>query len=479
MRHFTLLFILLTSTFFSTLHAQTQSNPNALAWRWIWNNYQYPISEKLNSADYTTGGELAYSRYLNRWFNVAVPLKFGQAALPVNDAGTTNGNEMIGSIDALLHIKFLPEESILQPYLMGGAGIMAQFENEKDIHPEFPVGIGLNIRLAKRLYASAETQYRINTGDNRDVLQHALGIKFDFGGANNDDEDEKTADTDNDGIPDTEDQCPNQAGSASLFGCPDSDGDGVSNKLDECPDIKGPAELKGCPDSDGDKIPNHLDDCPTIPGLASNKGCPSDDRDNDGIKDEDDRCPDKPGSEYTKGCPDLDMDGVADLDDLCPSESGLPEDKGCPDSDDDGIADPFDKCPETPGTAANKGCPELKAEEKEVLDFAMKAVQFETGSNRLLPESYVVLNQIADIMLNHPERKLRIGGHTDSIGTPEANQILSERRAKACRDYLVSKGVPASRMSYKGFGESRPIADNMFAPGREKNRRVEFEIYVE
>ncbi len=457
------------------LPSQTEHSRDALSWRWTWNNFQYPITNDLDGSDYTTGAEIAYGRYLNRWLNLAIPLKLGKADLPTDENGNVDANSMISSLDALLHLNIIKTGSLIQPYLLGGIGIMAEVENDTKINPEFPLGVGLNLRLAKGFYASAETQYRFDVNDNRNQLMHSLGIKFDLGKG----KEEEIVDSDNDGILDDEDQCPNQAGTAALFGCPDADGDGVADKLDECPNESGPAEFSGCPDSDGDKVPNHLDECPAIAGLADNKGCPNEDRDGDGVKNTDDLCPDVAGTEYTKGCPDLDGDGIADKDDLCPSITGLPENKGCPDTDQDGIADPFDKCPNTAGPESNSGCPELKQAEKEVLEFAMKAVQFETGSAKLLASSHTILDQIATIMTDHPEQKLRIKGHTDSIGEAEPNMALSKRRAKACYDYLLSKNIPAPRMSHQGFGETMPIADNRFAPGREKNRRVEFEMYIE
>ena len=457
------------------LSAQTEQFRDAVSWRWTWNNFQFPITDDIDGSDYTSGAEIAYGRYLNRWLNLSIPLKLGKADLPTDESGGVEPNSLIGSLDAMLHVNVVKAGSLVQPYLLAGAGVMAELDNDAKINPEFPLGIGLNLRLAKGLYASAETQYRFDTNDNRNQLMHLFGIKFDLGKR----AEEEIADQDNDGILDDEDQCPDQAGSAVLFGCPDADGDGIADKLDECPNESGPAEFSGCPDTDGDNVPNHLDECPTIAGLTDNKGCPNEDKDGDGIVDEDDLCPDAPGSEYTKGCPDLDGDGIADKDDSCPSQAGLPENKGCPDTDQDGVADPFDKCPDKAGPASNAGCPELKEEVREVLKFAMQAVQFETGSAKLLPSSYSVLDQIATIMKDHPEQQLRIKGHTDSIGEAEPNMTLSKRRAKACYDYLVSKNVTATRMSHQGFGETMPIDDNRFAPGREKNRRVEFELYVE
>jgi outer membrane protein OmpA-like peptidoglycan-associated protein len=118
----------------------------------------------------------------------------------------------------------------------------------------------------------------------------------------------------------------------------------------------------------------------------------------------------------------------------------------------------------------------LEAAEKEVLTFAMKAVQFELGKATLKPESSTVLTQIAGILKKYPDYKISIEGHTDNTGSAEVNQKLSENRAKACYDFLAAKGVPTSRMSYKGFGQTRPIADNGTYSGRTLNRRVEFNV---
>jgi hypothetical protein len=84
----------------------------------------------------------------------------------------------------------------------------------------------------------------------------------------------KNADSDNDNVPDNEDDCPNIPGLVAMKGCPDSDGDGIPDHLDGCPTVAGLAQFKGCPDSDLDGIPDHLDVCPYEAGPASNNGCP-------------------------------------------------------------------------------------------------------------------------------------------------------------------------------------------------------------
>ena len=283
-------------------------------------------------------------------------------------------------------------------------------------------------------------------------------------------------DQDGDGFPDNEDDCPEVAG--TLMGCPDGDGDGVADQEDLCPQDAGPADLQGCPDRDGDGVADQSDDCPDEAGPSSNNGCPlGEDRDGDGVIDSIDGCPDDAGSSATNGCPDSDGDGVADNEDRCPNLAG-PYD-GCPDTDGDGIMDADDKCPELKGSIENGGCPELQQEVKEILEFAMQAVQFETGKATLKAVSYEVLDQIVGIMKQYPGYQLRISGHTDNVGATSTNQILSEERARSCYEYLMAGGISENRISYEGFGESRPIASNNTVEGRSLNRRVEFELYIE
>lgn len=281
-------------------------------------------------------------------------------------------------------------------------------------------------------------------------------------------------DSDKDGFADNVDKCPDLAG--SIFGCPDSDGDGIVDSEDKCPNTAGDAANNGCPkmaDDDGDGVANEKDQCPTASGTVA--GCP--DKDNDGVADKDDNCPDAAGPKANNGCPvtkDTDGDGVDDSMDPCPAVAGPLKYKGCPDSDGDSFPDNEDKCPNTAGV--NMGCPEIKKETQERLAFAMKAVQFETSRAVLKKQSYVILDEVADILLQYPDYKLDIEGHTDDIGDEQANLLLSVNRAQTCYDYLLTRRIPKERMRFTGFGERLPIANNNTAEGREQNRRVEFRL---
>ncbi|MBK6904453.1 MAG: OmpA family protein [Saprospirales bacterium] len=287
----------------------------------------------------------------------------------------------------------------------------------------------------------------------------------------------RKSDRDGDGLKNKRDRCPDQAGPSYLFGCPDSDGDGVTDSKDLCPLEAGLELLLGCPDRDADGVSDLFDECPDVPGLIDRKGCP--DRDRDGVVDDLDLCPDQPGSELTFGCPDRDADGIADRDDKCPDLPGALSANGCPDSDGDGISDDLDRCPLTPGLSALLGCPEIQPEDRDFLYRSRERIRFEPESALLETDAKAYLDELANLLNRYSDFQLRISVHTDTQGPLDANQKLSELQGEACLKYLTEKGIKASRLSARGFGENKPIANNRYPEGRMKNRRVEVELVLD
>ena len=102
----------------------------------------------------------------------------------------------------------------------------------------------------------------------------------------------------------------------------------------------------------------------------------------------------------------------------------------------------------------------------------LRNIFFETASATLVETSLAELDRLAEALARHPPLRLEVGGHTDAVGSDEANLLLSERRAKAVYDYLVERGVSADRLAYRGYGESRPVATNDTPEGRAANRRT-------
>lgn len=249
-------------------------------------------------------------------------------------------------------------------------------------------------------------------------------------------------DTDKDGIADFDDACPTEAGLKSLKGCPDGDGDGVADKDDDCTDEAGTAATKGCPDSD-----------------------------DDGVADKDDQCPEEPGQAAYKGCPpsDKDEDGIADADDMCPETAGPVALNGCPDTDKDGIIDKDDKCPDVAGTTAYKGCPALPPPDK--------AVYFRASQDNWYKTSDETLDEIVDILKNDNSLRAVISGHTDDAAET-ATSNLSDVRAKKIHDLLVSRGIPASRLKYSGYGASRPVDKKLLSDDPRLNQQLQRRVEV-
>lgn len=109
-------------------------------------------------------------------------------------------------------------------------------------------------------------------------------------------------------------------------------------------------------------------------------------------------------------------------------------------------------------------------------NIRLNNVFFESGHYVLLPESRVELDKVVELLVKNPTIKVEVGGHTDNVGSDTDNQVLSENRAKSVYDYLIGKGISKDRLSYKGYGESKPVADNATEEGRRMNRRTELTV---
>jgi len=176
----------------------------------------------------------------------------------------------------------------------------------------------------------------------------------------------------------------------------------------------------------------------------------------------------------------------------CPGRQLL--DTPCPvlDSDGDGVYDYMDKCPDTPrGVKVDKdGCPLPVAAAPEPapapvvvpaaaaaaappLTLELRGANFDFDRSVVRPADLEILDKSAATLKEWGDVKVEVAGHTDSVGTDEYNQGLSLRRAESVRNFLISKGIAADRLSIMGYGESRPVADNATKEGRFMNRRVE------
>lgn len=258
----------------------------------------------------------------------------------------------------------------------------------------------------------------------------------------------------------------------------DCDGDGILDPDDKCPcekdggaeNYNGYQDVDGCPDdpdTDGDGLTDSKDSCVLLPedkdSYLDEDGCPELDNDLDTILDPNDK--DSNGNSCANNPED--PDGYEDAD-------GCPE----PDNDKDTVVDLEDQCPMEPGPAGGDkpGCPKKPAlvimTEKEIK--ILQQIHFEFDKDKIKPESFPILDAVAEILSQNPQVRIEVQGHTDGKGSAPYNKKLSDRRAAAVMKYLVAKGIDTSRLNSCGYGLERPVQTNKTDQGRALNRRVQF-----
>ena len=369
------------------------------------------------------GMAVSYLKGLSNHVDFAGSLDGSFVSYPIPNQVASSNKDFLLDATAGLNIKLLSDKYWVVPFADFGVGVSKYLSTYAAF---VPIGVGLQINLFDEAFIIINSQYRIAVTDKAATyLYHSIGIAGNIG------KDRKV-------------EAPKEVIIPVVEVPKDRDGDGIVDSLDACPDQAGPASLNGCPDRDGDGIADKDDKCINQRGTAKYSGCPVPDSDKDGINDEEDKCPAVPGLARYGGCQ-------------------------IPDRDNDGVNDEVDKCPDVAGSAANGGCPAL-----EQYNFNYKNVQFATGSSVLTVGAKAELDKLVTILSEHPQLKIAISGYTDNTGKAESNMVLSQKRADAVKTYLVSKGVSADKLTATGYGIANPVADNKTTQGRAQNRRVEF-----
>lgn len=462
MRHLNKLFVTVLAVLGLNAHAQDDNNPwaisfgaNAVTNRFgAASDFSDQFSDYFNVEDHwnilPSVSYLNVSRYVGGNFSAGVTGSVNKIDKIVSrEPGTQNysvsdpGDLSYYAVDGIIKYSMGGAFGLdwFDPSLHGGGGYT--WIDDKG-NGTLNGGVGVTFWFGKNVGLTLQSTYKHTFEDQDEAnvprhIQHFAGLTFKFGGK----------DTDKDGIFDKDDLCPEVPGLVEFQGCPDSDADGIQDSEDGCPNEAGPAELNGCPDRDGD-----------------------------GIADRDDNCPDVAGLSTMMGCPDSDSDGITDADDNCPNEAGPKANNGCPwpDSDGDGVLDKDDLCPDVKGTSSNRGCPEVTEEVMKQLNDYARTILFNSGKSSFKDETIPVLRNMQNIFKEYPQARFSIEGHTDSDGSNELNQTLSENRAAAVVNYLVENGIAKDRLMSTGFGETKPIASNKTRSGKAQNRRVEVKL---
>jgi outer membrane protein OmpA-like peptidoglycan-associated protein len=368
---------------------------------------------------------------------------FGRGSQLPQGAGTTYDSSLtagLGFSVRVIPVMDLVAETYMQNYTNDiGRGAAMPWE---------AVG-GIKVFVQRNSYLMLGAGTRIPVGDALAAanLRAFIGIVFE----------PSIGDTDGDGYRDDVDRCPTQPEDFDLWqdadGCPepDNDNDGLLDAQDACPNV--PEDRDGDHDEDG---------CP-----EGDEG----DRDGDGILDRVDQCPDQPEDrdqfQDQDGCPDPDndQDSILDTDDLCPNDAedrdNFEDQNGCPepDNDRDRIPDQRDRCPNDPetynGTDDEDGCPDtgqVVVEEGQIR--ILQAINFETNSARIRPDSVPIVEAVARTLIGNPQIELvEVQGHADERGNDEHNLRLTQDRAASVVEALVERGVQRSRLHSAGYGE--------------------------
>lgn len=359
------------------------------------------------------GAEFGH-RFLPNW---ATRLEWSRISLDPNSPFVNEEKANRIGIDAMY---FVNNDAF---YVFGGYKHLDMEDSDNMMN----LGIGKHIHYKDNLRFIVEAAAYHDFGQGYDDLGFKFGMAYTFGGS-------KTPaapkDSDNDGVYDNSDQCPNTPMGVTVdsMGCNvDSDGDGVLNSVDQCPNTPAGTRVDatGCNwDKDGDGIGNDIDMCPNTPAgtVVGAKGCA------------------------------LEID-----------------------SDQDGVLDTVDQCAGTPLTdkVDTTGCSVfMEVEVRQTLN-----VLFGNNSDVVQNPDDPKFQEFADFMNRFPNTKTAIEGHASAPGKAEYNMTISLKRARAVRQLLIDKyGIDANRISAEGFGETRLLDTSNTAEANRINRRIEARV---
>ncbi len=378
-------------------------------------------------------------------------------------------NTHLTPFDLRLLISPLSDDS-WNPYLYGGIGILHYDVQKYPMVPTpgappngwkgvVPFGVGVQIPFVEHVMFEVSGGYNYTFSDDLDALRvdgkdgfwgFLIGLTATGG-------ESALADADNDGLTNKEER---ELGTDPHN--PDTDGDGLSDGDEVHKYHTDPLKVDTDGDglTDGDEVLKYHTD-------PLNK-----DSDGDGLTD---------GDEILKYHTDplnkdTDGDGLSDGDEvmkyhtdpLKKDTDGGTVDDGTEVARGTNPLDPKDDVPVKPEEKKE----ELKTEVGKAI--VLEGIVFKTGSAEITPQSEDILVKAYNTLNDNPEIEVQINGYTDNVGKRSANMKLSQERADAVKQFLVGKGIAASRMVTQGFGPDKPIASNKTADGKQKNRRIEF-----
>lgn len=495
------------SALLATQAAQAGSDPGSL---YIAPTVQGIWLDDARKADDSTGFAFAFGGVASEKWNV-------ELALQGSSHDATGGSKLKFQGFDVSALRVFYRDQRVNPYLTVGLGrLERRFPGVRDADYFLKYGAGVMADLAKNVDKGTNVQLRgeiagrrLDQSGGSDPVDYLVGVGllYSWGGAI---APKKVPDSDGDGVPDDMDKCPGTPAGTPVDanGCElDSDGDGVVDSKDRCPNT--PAGTKvdavGCPidgDADGDGVKDSKDQCPGTPAGAkvNDVGCEIGEIVLRGVVFD-------TGSDVLKPQSQLILDSVAGG--LAKQPGTKVEIRGHTDDvGNEALNMDLSKrrAEAVKAYLAGKGVrtedmttvglgemqhiaandtPDGREQNRRVTlqflevsrlppgeELTLRGVTFRSGSAQLTPADKLIVDSVVGYVQSRPSYAIEVQGYTDDRGSDELNQKLSEARAKAVADYLVSKGVDASRVNSAGYGESKPIAANDTDAGRAQNRRV-------
>jgi len=425
------LVLLLISSF--QVHAQTSQTPITTGLSASFFDYKGPITgDYTNYKAFNPGITISANAFLTRALNFGLNTTFvPQADYPINNGELSYiGTSMI-DVNAMLQLKsngtIFKEDAFFAPYLSTGFGLNTASNN---VRLYIPGALGIRLRMSKNFSLMFEGMYKYGFGEGKyQPLAYSAGFVFALPAnpkpvneprPNNNSKEKPIAanlDSDNDGVLDRDDLCPDEAGKAMFLGCPEDESAKQGKPGDIALEDQG-AELKTDQESQDLSIVdtsngNNEMQSAEIQPYSPQETNPAEIYENDTYND---------NSSYS--------DGVG----ISPADQGI-------------------------------------------LNMAMENIYFKKASDELTAESYPVLDQLAEVLAKYPEHSLDVMGYTDNAGNSRNNKVLSVKRAYKVKYYLVyQKGIRMARITSDGNGAASPVGSNDSEDGRAKNRRVELKM---
>lgn len=174
---------------------------------------------------------------------------------------------------------------------------------------------------------------------------------------------------------------------------------------------------------------------------------------------------------------DTDHDGVPDIIDRCPYDSGWVMAAGCPDADRDSTGDIYDLCPKTPGPVSNNGCPVISKNDEQLINIITDILEFKTATDKIKSSAFVYLDELAALLNEQPELRLKMVGHAYDMPTRSENMKLSKARVNSLIKYLTDKGISVNRIKASWEGSDSPFIDINDPTKPLKKNRIEMNLY--